>query len=75
MSSKRLQDMPSRRFQDMSSRCLQDVSSRRLEGVFSVTIFRLPTRLQFPQVTLRLKAKILERAGLGWQTEIVHANS
>ena len=41
-----LQDMSSRRLQDMSSRLLQDMSSRRLEDVFSVTIFRLPRRLQ-----------------------------
>ena len=46
MSSRRLQDMFSRRLQDMSSRRLQDMSSRRLEDVFSVTIFRLPRRLQ-----------------------------
>ena len=46
MSSRRLQDMPSRCLQDMSSRCLQDMSSRRLQDVFSVTIFRLPRRLQ-----------------------------
>ena len=38
--------MPSRRLEDMSSRRLQDMSSRRLEDVFSVTIFRLPRRLQ-----------------------------
>ena len=30
----------------MSSRRLQDMSSRRLEDVFSVTIFRLPRRLE-----------------------------
>ena len=30
----------------MSLRRLQDMSSRRLEDVFSVTIFRLPRRLQ-----------------------------
>ena len=35
-----------RRLQDMSSRRLQDMSSRRLQDVFSVTIFRLPRRLQ-----------------------------
>ena len=38
--------MPSRRLQDMPSRRLQDMSSRRLEEVFSITIFRLPRRLQ-----------------------------
>ena len=36
----------SRRLQDMSSKRLQDMFSRRLEDVFSVTIFRLPRRLQ-----------------------------
>ena len=41
-----LQDMSSRHLQDMSSRRLQDMSSRRLQDVFSVTIFRLPRRLQ-----------------------------
>ena len=41
-----LQDMSSRHLQDMSSRCLQDMSSRRLQDVFSVTIFRLPKRLE-----------------------------
>ena len=46
MSSRRLQDMSSRHLQDMSSRRLQDMSSRRLQDVFSVTIFRLPKRLQ-----------------------------
>ena len=45
-SSRHLQDMSSRRLQDMSSRRLQDMSSRRLEDVFSVTVFRLPRRLQ-----------------------------
>ena len=35
-----------RGLQDMSSRYLQDMSSRRLQGVFSVTIFGLPRRLQ-----------------------------
>ena len=30
----------------MSLRCLQDMSSRDLQDVFSVTIFRLPRRLQ-----------------------------
>ena len=30
---------------------------------------------QPPQVTLREKCEILESAGLGWQTEIVNANS
>ena len=30
----------------MSSRRLQDMSSRRLEDVFSVTILRLPRRLE-----------------------------
>ena len=46
MSSRHLQDMSSRRLQDMSSRRLQDMSSRRLQDVFSLTIFRLPGRLQ-----------------------------
>ena len=46
MSSRHLQDMSSRRLQDMFSRRLQDMSSRRLEDIFSVTIFRLPRRLQ-----------------------------
>ena len=46
MSSGRLQDMSSRRFQDMPSSRLQDMSSRRLQDVFSITIFRLRTRLQ-----------------------------
>ena len=46
MSSRRLQDMSSRHLQDMSSRRLQDMSSRRLQDVFSVTIFRLPRRLE-----------------------------
>ena len=41
-----LQDMSSRRLQDMYSRRLQEMSSRRLEGIFTVTIFRLPRRLQ-----------------------------
>ena len=36
----------SRGLQDMFSRHLQDMSSRRLQDVFSVTIFRLPRRLQ-----------------------------
>ena len=45
-SSRHLQDMSSRRLQDMSSRHLQDMSSRRLQDVFSVTIFRLPRRLE-----------------------------
>ena len=45
-SWRRLQDMPSRRLQDMSSRRLHDMSSRRLEDVFSITIFRLPRRLE-----------------------------
>ena len=43
---KTLQDMSSRHLQDMPSRPLQDMSSRRLQDVFSVTIFRLPRRLQ-----------------------------
>ena len=30
----------------MSSRHLQDISSTRLKDVFSITIFRLPRRLQ-----------------------------
>ena len=38
--------MSSRGLQDMSSRRLQDMSSRRLQDFFSVTIFRLPKRLQ-----------------------------
>ena len=38
MSSKRYQDMPSIR--------LQDMLSRRLQDVFSITIFRLPIRLE-----------------------------
>ena len=46
MSSRRLQDMSSRHIQDMPSRRLQDMSSRRLQDVFSITIFRLPRRLQ-----------------------------
>ena len=46
MSSGRLQGMSSRRLQDMSSRRLQDMSSRRLQDVFSVTILRLPRRLE-----------------------------
>ena len=42
-----LKDMSSRRLQYMSSSThLQDMSSRRHEDVFSVTVFRLPTRLQ-----------------------------
>ena len=41
-----LQDMSSRHLQDMSSRHLQDMSSRRLQDVFSVTFFRLLSRLQ-----------------------------
>ena len=36
----------SRRLQGMSPRRLLDMSSRRLQDVFSVTIFRLPRRLQ-----------------------------
>ena len=47
-------DIPNKQFlclQDVfetssTSRRLQDMSSRRLEDVFSVTIFRLPRRLQ-----------------------------
>ena len=35
-----------RRLQDMSSKNHQDMSSRRLHDVFSVTIFRLPRRLE-----------------------------
>ena len=46
MPSRRLQDMSSRRLQDMSSRHLQDMSSILLQDVFSVTIFRIPRRLQ-----------------------------
>ena len=46
MYSRRLQDISSRRLQGMSSRRLQDMSLRRLQDVFSVTIFRLPSRLQ-----------------------------
>ena len=46
MSSRRLQDMSSRRLQEKPSRRLQDISSRRLEDVFSVTVFRLPRRLE-----------------------------
>ena len=46
ISSRLLQDVSSRRLQDMSSRRLQDMSSRRLQDVISVTIFRLPRRLQ-----------------------------
>ena len=42
--------MSSRRLQDMSSRRLQDMSSRRLQDVFSVTIFRLPRRLEDQQM-------------------------
>ena len=38
--------MSSRRLQDMYSRRLEEMSSRRLEGIFTVTIFRLPRRLQ-----------------------------
>ena len=38
--------MSSRHLQDISSRRLQDMSSRRLQDVFSVTIFRLPRRLE-----------------------------
>ena len=33
-------------FQDMSSRRLQDMFSRHLQDIFSITIFRLPKRLQ-----------------------------
>ena len=36
----------SRGLQDTSSGRLQDMSSRRLEDVFSLTIFRLPRRLE-----------------------------
>ena len=43
-----------RRLQDMSSRFLQDMSSRPLEDVFSVTIFRLPRRLQYVLENVRL---------------------
>ena len=43
---RRLQDMFSGRLQNISSRRLQDMSSKRLEHIFSVTIFRLPRRLQ-----------------------------
>ena len=46
VSSKRLQDKSSKHLEDMSSRRLQDMSSKRLQDVFSVTIFRLPRRLQ-----------------------------
>ena len=46
MSSRRLQDMFSRLLQEMSSTLLQDKSSRQLQDVFSVTIFRLPRRLE-----------------------------
>ena len=46
MSSRRLQDMSSRRLQDMSLRRIQDMSSRHIQDVFSVTFFRLPSRLQ-----------------------------
>ena len=41
--------MSSRHLQDMSSGVLQDISSRRLQDVFSVTIFRLPRRLEDQQ--------------------------
>ena len=46
MSLRRLQEISSRRLQDMSSRRLQEISSRRFQDVFSVTVFRLPRRLQ-----------------------------
>ena len=51
MYSRYLQGTSSRHPLEMSSRhvfktCLQDMSSRRLKDVFSVTIFRLPRRLQ-----------------------------
>ena len=46
MSSRCPQDMSSRHLEDMSSRRLQDISSRRLQDVFSITIFRLPRRLE-----------------------------
>ena len=36
----------STRLQDMFSRYLQDMSSTRLQHVFSVTIFRLPRRVE-----------------------------
>ena len=64
MSSRRLQDMSSRRLQDMPSRSLQDMSSRRLQDVFSVTIFRFPSRLQdvFKRSSRRL-ARCLQDAG------------
>ena len=60
MSSRRLQDMSSRRLQDMSSRRLQDISLRRLQDVFSVTIFRLPRRLQDAEDVLKTCWKRVE---------------
>ena len=56
-SSRRLQDISSRPLQDMSLRRLPDMSSTRLQHVFSVTIFRLPRRLQDVFKTSRKKTK------------------
>ena len=46
VSSRRLQDISSRHLQFISSRRLRYMSSRRLQDVFSVTIFRIPRRLE-----------------------------
>ena len=51
-SSRRLQGFLKTGLQDVFKTCLQDMSSRRPQDAFSVTIFRLPRRLQDVFATL-----------------------
>ena len=73
MFSRCPQDMSSRHLEDMSSRRLQDISSRRLEDVFSVTIFRLPRRLEdvlqvvFKTILIRLGRRKIVTLKTGWR--------